>query len=172
MACNSSGLTERLNQIDSLVVKDQYDSAYTLLNNLGELTMTEEDQAHFYLLSTQLGYLVNKPLPSDSLLDLAIAYYDKVGNNHKLAEAYHYKSYRLRKERKYPQAILYGKKAEQLSNATNNYCLKFKIYENLACLNGLCDNDFFQLQYAKRALAIALAVKNNNWIAYSYNIIE
>ena len=107
-ACNGVQVSERLNHIDSLVVKEQYDSAYVVLKELNEATMTAEEQAHYYLLKTQLGYLTNLPLTSDSLLDLAITYYNKNGNQSKLADAYYYKSYRLRIDQDLAQAILYS----------------------------------------------------------------
>lgn len=172
IACNGLQVSERLNQIDSLVVREQYDSASVILNALKEASMSDEEQAHYYLLATQLGYLTNQPLPSDSLLDLAIIYYNKVGNNLKLANAFYYKSYRERINQNYPKAILYGKEAEHLAMSANDVHLQFKITENLAYLNGLCENNQLQLQYAKKALVLAQKVKNKNWVAYSYNNIS
>ena len=169
IACNGIQVSEKLNQVDSLVVWEQYDSASVLLKDVAETSMTAEEQAHYYLLATQLGYLTNLPLPSDSLLDLAILYYNKVGNQQKLADAYYYKSYSLRIDQKYPQAILYCKKAESLAMNTNDIRLQFKIAENLSYLNGLCENDKLQLQYAKKSLTLAQKAQNKNWIAYSYN---
>jgi hypothetical protein len=168
-ACNGIQVSEKLNQVDSLVVREQYDSASVLLKDVAETSMTAEEQAHYYLLATQLGYLTNQPLPSDSLLDLAIIFYNKVGYQQKLANAYIYKSYRSRVDQDYPQAILYGKKAESLAMNTNDIRLQFKIAENLSYLNGLCENDKLQLQYAKKALTLAQKAQNKNWIAYSYN---
>ena len=172
-ACNGIQVSERLNQIDSLVVKEQYDSASVVLSDLGNTSMmTEEEQAHYYLLATQLGYLTNQPLPSDSLLDQAITYYNKVGNNQKLANCYYYKSSRSRLCQDYTQAILYGKEAERLANNANDDRLQFKIAENLSYLNGLCENDQLQLQYAKKALALAQKVQDYNWVAYSFNTLS
>ena len=171
IACNGIQVSEKLNQVDSLVVREQYDSASVILKKVAEVSKTDEEQAHYYLLTTQLGYLINQPLSSDSLLDLAITYYNKVGNNHKLADAYYYKSYRSRTIQDYPQAIIYGKKAEHLAINTNDTRLQFKIEENLSCLNGLCDNDLLQLQYAKKALSLAQKIQKQDWIAYSYNKI-
>lgn len=171
-ACHDMRVSDRLNQVDTLIVKEQYDSAYVVLNNLKGTAMTEEDQAHYSLLLTQLGFITDQPLPSDSLLDLALLYYKKVGNNEKLADAYYYKSFRSRIEEDYPQAILHGKEAEQLAFNVNDTRLQFKIAENLAYLNGLCDNDLLQLQYAKKALAIAQKIHNKNWMAYTYNKIS
>lgn len=170
--CQGIQVSDRLDMIDSLVVKEQYDSANVLINELGETSMTAEDQAHYNLLLTQLGYITNNPLPSDSLLDLAITYYNNVGNHRKLADAYVYKSYRSRLEEDYPQGILFGKEAERLAKNSGDDRLDFKIADNLSFLNGLCGNDMLQLQYAKKALALALKVRNNNWILYSYNKIS
>lgn len=172
-ACNGIQVSERLNQIDSLVVKEQYDSACVVLSDLGNTSMmTEEDQAHYYLLATQLGYLTNQPLPSDSLLDLAIAYYNKVWNDQKLANCYYYKSSRSRLCQDYTQAILYGKEAERLANNAKDDPLQFKIVENLSYLNGLCENDQLQLRYAQKALALALKVQNKSWVAYSFHTLS
>lgn len=171
-ACNGIQVSEKLSQIDSLVVREQYDSANVMLKDAAKESMTEEERAHYYLLTTQLGYITNEPPSSDSLLDIAIKYYSKVENSTKLANAYIYKSYRSRIEQDYPQAIMYGKKAEQLAMGTNDIRLQFKIAENLSFLNGLCENDLLQLQYAKKALTLAQIVQNKNWMAYSYNIIS
>ena len=94
-ACDGMSVSEKLNKVDSLIIYEQYDSACAFLYNIGQITMNEEDQAHYYLLRTKIGILTYHPLPSDSLLDTSIAYYEKVSNNHKLADAYYYKAYRF-----------------------------------------------------------------------------
>lgn len=173
IGCGHQPMTKKLADIDSLIIKEQYDSASAILNSLSEKAMTEEDKAHYYLLSTKLGYYTNHPLATDSMLDLALTYYNKVGNSQKLADAYYYKSVQAEKiNNNYPQAILYGKKAEHFAMKTDDARLQFKIVESLAYLNGLCENDLLQLQYAKKALCIAQKVHNNNWMAYSYNFIS
>ena len=160
-ACGGTRVSEKLDQIDSLIARDQ----------MG-VGMTPEEKAHYGLLATQLGCITNHPLPSDSLLDVALIYYNKVGNSQKLADAYYYKSRRSELNKNYPQAIKYGKEAESLAMKTDDARLQFKIAESLSYLNGLCENDLLQLQYAKKALALAQKVNNKNWIAYSYNRIS
>ena len=173
IGCGHQPMTKKLADIDSLIIQEHYDSARAILNSLSEKTMTEEDKAHYYLLATQLGYITKHPLPSDSLLDIALSYYKKVGNNQKLADVYYYKSVRAEKtNHNYPQAILYGKEAERLAVNTNDIRLKYKIAESLAFLNGLSGNASIQLQYAQKASAIAQRVQNKNWMAYSYNIMS
>ena len=170
-ACDGTRVSEKLDQVDSLIVRNQVDSASVIHHSLDDASMTEEDKAHYYLLATQLGYVTDHPLPSDSLLEMAFSYYNKVGNSQKLANAYYYKSLWSENNNNYPQAILYGKEAERLAMNTNDDRLKFKIAESMAFLNGFCDNNLMQLHYAKKALTIAQRVENNEWIASSYNII-
>ena len=159
-ACDGTRVTEKLNRVDSLIAKDQIDSAYAIHHSLNEADMSPEEQAHYYLLATQLGYVTNHPLPSDSLLDIVLTYYNKVGNNQKLADAYYYKSFRSRMNQDYPQAIIYCKEAERLADLSEGGRLQYKIAENLSYLNSLCGNCLLELQYAKRALALAQEVQN------------
>ena len=170
-ACNGIQVSEKLDYVDSLIVKERYDSACVIMKNVAKAPMTAEEQAHYYLLETQLGYLTGQPLSSDSLLDLAIIYYYKVENLQKLANANYYKSYQSEKNNDYSQAILYCKEAERLAKNTNDKRLQFKIAENLSYLNGLCENYQMQLLYAKRALDISRSLQDYNRIAYSYNNI-
>lgn len=171
-ACEGIQVSERLDYIDSLIMKERYDSACVLLEEVAVESMTEEEQANYYLLESKLTYITSQYLASDSLLDIAISYYRKVGKSQKLADALYYKSRRSGYFNNYPKAILYGKEAECLAMNTDDVRLKFKIAESLAYLNGLCENNFLQIQYAKNALALAQSIQNGNWIAYSYNMIS
>ena len=57
MACNGLQVSEMLNQIDSLVVREQYDSACMLLKEVAKAPMTAEEQAHYFLLNTSWAIL-------------------------------------------------------------------------------------------------------------------
>ena len=171
LACDGYRVTERLDNIDSLVDKEQYDSANVLLEDIHSAYMKADEQAHYNLLKTKLGYLTGHPLSSDSLLDTAITYYNKVGNDQKLADAYYYKSLKSRISNNYQEAIRYGKIAERMATNANDNHVLFKITENLAYLNGFSENYLLQLEFAKKALAIAEAVDNKSWMAYSYSLI-
>ena len=173
IACDETRVSKKLDQVDSLIAKEQIDSACVIHNSLNEADMSPEDQAHYFLLATQLGYITYHPLPSDSLLDLALTYFKKVGNSQKLADVYFYKSLRAEKiDNNYPQAIIYSKEAEREANNTDDVRLQFKIAESLAFLNAICGNNLLELQYAQKALVLAQRVQNKNWIAYSYNRIS
>ena len=101
-ACGGTRVSEKLDQIDSLIAREQIDSAGVILNDLKGVGMTPEEKAHYDLLATQLSYITNHPLPSDSLLDIAFTYYNRVGNSQKLADAYYYKSRRSEMNNNYP----------------------------------------------------------------------
>ena len=170
-ACGGTRVSEKLDQIDSLIAREQIDSAGVILNDLKGVGMTPEEKAHYGLLATQLSYITNQPLSSDSLLEMAFTYYHNVGNKQKLADAYYYKSRKSEMNNNYPQAILYGKEAERLAINTDDTHLQFKIAESMAYLNGLCESKLLQLHYAKKALVLAQKVQNANWMAYCFSNI-
>ena len=92
LSCQTGSISRKLTEVDSLVFKEEYDSAYQMISSIDETTIkNQEDQAHYNLLKVQTGYLANKPAASpDSLLDEVIAYYQKRNNSEKLADAYYY----------------------------------------------------------------------------------
>ena len=49
-ACDGMRVSEKLDQIDSLIAKEKVDSASIVLNSLNEAVMVPEDQAHKSLL--------------------------------------------------------------------------------------------------------------------------
>lgn len=153
-ACTHKGISERLDEIDSLVIAEKYDSAYTVLLGIKESSITEpSDRAHYYLLQTQVGYLVNKPLATDSLLDKSIEYYKQHKDNSRLADGYYYKANREKQNGNYSQAILHCKQAEQLAQGLQQ---QYKIVERLAFLNKLSGNYTLQLNYARKSLKLVV----------------
>lgn len=168
-ACTHKGVPERLDEIDSLILAEKYDSAYVILSEIRESSITElSDKARYYLLQTKVGYLVNKPLATDSLLDLSIEYYKQHKDNGRLADGYYYKANKEKQSGNYSQAILHCKQAEQLAQGIQQ---QYKIVERLAFLNELSGNYTLQLNYARKSLRLASMANNKNWMAYSYNNI-
>lgn len=88
LSCDTGGISRKLSEVDSLVIIDEYDSAYQIVLSLdGASIKNKVDIAHFNLLKVQTGYLVNKPIPSaDSLIDEVISFYQKNNNLEKLAD--------------------------------------------------------------------------------------
>ena len=168
-ACTHKRVSERLDEVDSLVIAEKYDSAYTILSEVRESMITDpSDIAHYYLLQTQIGYLIDKPLPSDSLLDLAITYFKQHNDNCRLADGYYYKSNSEMMAENYSKAIQYCKEAEQMAQGMQQ---QYKISERISFLNELSGNYTMQLDYARKTLKLATLANKKNWIAYSYGNI-
>ena len=156
-------------EIDSLVVQELYDSAYANVLRIDPSELAErEDSAHYYLLLSQTSLLTQHPDTLNLLDSLVIPYYINIGNHEKLADAYYYKAYDFRNQRLYSEAIQLFKKAEEQAFLTDKLRLHYKMVENLSYINGLIGNYTLQLYYAQKALNIAKAARNKEWIAYAY----
>lgn len=168
--CRSKINKESLFEVDSLIVHEQYDSAYHLITTkFASVVLSPEGQAHYNLLKVQTAYLVNKPLAmSDSILDEVIFYYDQHTNIEKLADAYYYKALGYSIKHDFSKSILLYKKAEQLADKTGNRYLLYKIFEGIAYVNMICGKYDLQQNYAKKALEMAIIIGQKHWIAYSY----
>ena len=170
LSCQNNKINIRLAEIDSLIIKEQYDSAYYLLNLIDTSGLVNnDDYPHFNLLKVQLSYLIDKPLSvSDSLLDTVISYYQKNVDNGKLADAFYYKAIGSCKNSDYQTGILLYKKAEQYAEKTDNILQHYNISEGISYVNGLFANCSIQLQYAKKTLKLSKEIGNKRKIAYSY----
>ena len=174
LSCQTGSISRKLTEVDSLVFKEEYDSAYQMISSIDETTIkNQEDQAHYNLLKVQTGYLANKPAASpDSLLDEVIDYYQKEGNAEKLADAFYYKAIGFGMRKMYQQAIQYYKKAEMKANESGNLYQQYKISEGISFVNRRNGKYDLQLKYAKKAYSLARALDKKNWIAYSCYAIE
>lgn len=163
--CKNRDIKQNIDAIDSLMMSEYEDSAYSILLKINPSDINDEaDRAHYYLLLAKGAYMLGNQLPPDSILDWAIAYYKKSDDYVKLSDCYYYKSTQEVMKGDYSQAVLYAKKAEQHASSLNQ---KYKTTERLCFLNGLCGNYMLQLDYAKKAYDIAYTTKNKNWLAYS-----
>ncbi len=168
LGCDTAVETKRLDEVDSLVVIEKYDSAYHEVLNYHPRYNDEKELAHYRLLLAQTSYLTYNTLSSDSVIDKAIAYYEQSGDLNRLADAYYYKASCLHERNENNNAIEYYKKAENVANKTKDLRLRYKIAESMVKINHQCGNYNLQLNYARKALGYALKSENNNWIAYSY----
>ena len=172
--CNFGSISKELAGVDSLVFKEEYDSAYQMILSLDEAAINnQEDIMHYNLLKVQTGYLVSKPLASpDSLLELVIDFYQNSNNLEKLADAYYYRAvgYSIRKD--FKQSIRYYKEAELLANENGNLHQQYKIAEGISFVNRMNKKYDLQLKYAKKAYSLAKALNKRNWIAYSCYIVQ
>lgn len=167
--CFEKRMTEQLDEVDSLVVSEHYDSAYASIMKINRMELrTFEDSAHYHLLLTQTSILSSHSDTLVTLDSIVIPYYNKVENHEKLAEAYYYSAYIKVLEGDIPNAILWYKKAEEMAKNSANLRLQYKIAESLSYVNEVSGNYLLQLAYAKNALDIAKTTKNKEWEAYAY----
>lgn len=167
--CEFRSVSDQLVEIDSLLTAEQNDSAYRQLLSIAQTNnLNEVDRAYYNLLMTRASYLVNKPLKSDSLLDMATIYFLQHEDKEKLADCYYFKSIKFHLDKNYEQAIQYSKKAEKMAEGANNRLLSYKITDNLSILNRICGNDQLSLEDARKSLNQANEEKNSEWIAYAY----
>lgn len=168
-ACGEGDNYDVLYKIDSLIVKEKYKLADSVFSTISlHRINTDEDIAHYYLLYTQLSCLLKKPDTLEKLDSIVIPFYTKTDNKDNLAEAYYYKAYKEIVSRNLEKAILYYKKAEDLATKSSNFRLKYKIAESLSYMNQISGNRKLQSDYAHKALLIAKAIQNKEWMAWSY----
>ena len=174
LSCENGSISKRLTEVDSLVIKEEYDSAYQMVKDIDEQSITRaEDKAHYNLLRVQIGFLVSKPIASaDSLLNEVIRFYKKHKNVEKLADAYYYKAVGYSNLCDFKQSIHYFKEAELLAKEKDNLYQQYKISEGISFVNRMNKNYDLQLKYAKQAYSIAKALDKKNWIAYSCYTVE
>ena len=134
LSCKTGSISKQLAQVDSLIVRDEYDSAYHMVSSLDETVIkNQEDIAHYNLLKVQTAYLVNNILASsDSILNDVILYYKRCHDHDKLAEAYYYKAIAKYYKKEYKSSISLLKEAELLSKQSNNLRQQYKIAEGIS----------------------------------------
>jgi len=166
--CSSTPDAKRLAMVDSLVKAELYDSAYHEITGMDTYIDNEGDRAHYQLLLTQTSYLTDNTLSTDEVIDSAISYFEKGNDMEKLTDAYYYKAACWHERGDFPLAIQYYKKAEETAQKTHDLRLQYKIAESIARINQQSGNYSLQADYARKALGIAMASRNKNWIAYAY----
>ena len=168
LGCGYTSEYRILDEVDSLVLVEKFDSAYQIVLKLNPQFDSEKNLAHYQLLLTQTSYLTYNTLPTDSAIDNAISYYEHNDDPKRLTDAYYYKASCLHERNEDSLAIRFFKKAEEIANNTKDIRQQYKIAESMIKINNQNGNYSIQLNYARKALDYALKSENKNWIAYSY----
>ena len=164
IACNNRTAEEKLVAIDSLVVQELYDSAYTVLTGIDTTLLNDmETRAHYYLVRKQVGYLTSHRDSSNVLDSIVIPYYTSTDNKEKLADAYYYKAYGEITSGKMNESVIDYKRAEELAYQTSNPRLQFKAVECLSVVNEMSGNYHLSLEYAKKMMKLASLINNPKW---------
>ena len=166
--CHQRSMVGQLEEIDSLINHDHFNKAFVRIDEVDTASLNQEEYAHYNLLVAQ-RCCIKRQRDTTGLLDkIVIPYYLSTNNHEKLAEGYYYQAFGRLLSNQLSQAVVLYKKAEEQAAKTNNDRLHYKIAQSLSYVNEVCGNHLLQLNYAKQALAIALATGKEKWLAYSY----
>lgn len=155
--------------VDSLIHRNQPDSADIVLAKVKNTISTEKEVAYYGLLLMNIRYMQYRPLKSDTLISKSIKYYEKIGDNEKLAESYLAKSKNLYSRGFVHQSVIYAKECEKLIPQINNLSLESELYRFLSRINTKGGDYNAGLKYARKALYIAESNDRGTWKVSSYS---
>lgn len=180
IGCNDGEMSERLAQIDTLLIHDKVDSALHQLTDIPLKNIhNQADSAYYFLLLTEAKYRASGPNPSDSFsINYCVDYYKDGFDNEKQARAYYYKGVTGYSSKSRQSSIILLKQAESAANETDNLILKHKIYESLSLFNARSFEENLSLAYAKKAFNIAKELDDKErqaialiYLASNYSIL-
>ncbi len=163
-----SDITNELILADSLLVQEQLQAASTIISNIEKRKKNDYENAYFALLKTKLEYLRYDDIKDCSLIDVAINFFKKTNDYHKLTNSYFYKAEILYTNEQYKEAIFAIKEAEYLANKLNDASLQHKVYMKLSFYNAQAREFEKALQYAKKESEYARLIHSDKELAYSY----
>ena len=159
---------KQLEEIDSLLSHEMVDSAWNLIEHFNPWQLDEKTVAYYHLLYAQSRYKAYRPFTSDSIINLALDYYESNGDQEKLARCYFYKGGILLDLGKKKDALISLKEAEKLLEPSGNDILQHNVYLFLSSINAIYKEDSLALKYAKRALDCSMRTKKQVHLAYDY----
>lgn len=166
LSCSGNASDPRLVQIDSVLSKNLYDSAYILISKINTNEYNDNDKAYYFLLRNHTLYRLHKLAKSDTTILRSIQYYEKVADKEKLARAYIGRGEVFSSQADYEDAIEYFKKAEVLLEKISNFDIYIKVYVHLSYINAVTGNHNTALEYGEKALDYAGRANSKRWIGY------
>lgn len=149
-------------------MNERPDSALYLLDSVIQpKDLSGEDKVLWCLLITQARDKKYVPHTSDSLINIAVHYYNKKGNIEREAQAYYCQGRVYMDMLLFDEAIVSYLKAEELIQQTTNYNLQARIYNQLGDLyrkNSLHDGS---LVYYRKANESYIMEDNQFGVAYT-----
>lgn len=161
-----------LERVDSLCLAEDYKMADSLLAGIKTRDLQcDGDKALYHLLKTQTDIALSHQVPSDSLISFSQEYYERTGDNKKLARTYYYRGAYYYTVNRVEDAIMFIKKAEYIDKKHETPWLRSLIYGNLSFLNSISGANQTALEYAQKALTYAIKHDNASWRCFAYNCI-
>lgn len=117
--CTNHKINRELNRVDELM-NVHPDSAYTIIKSINpDDIYVRADKAFYALLYTQAQYKNYDSIRNDSLIDIAVDYYENKPLKDRLTRAYMYKAAALSDMSRHKEAIEWLKKAEQVADTSD-----------------------------------------------------
>ena len=154
--------------VDSLLTREENDSALHLISKIIPEKTNEEDYAYYCLLRSQAVYKSYAQEVSDSLIDKAIVYYEHADNNKMLARALFYKGSILYSSGHKVEALDRFKNAEILAQKGNDEVLKHNIYFYIGTVNLNSGEHLLALDFFKKAKECAEQTGRKDHLVYDY----
>ena len=127
--CTSPKTVVELEQADELM-SNHPDSAYALIRSINPDDIHgRADRAFYALLYTQAQYKNYETIQSDSLIDVAVDYYENKPVKDRLTRAYMYKAAALSDMERHKEAIEWLKKAEKVASMSDYLILGLINYQ-------------------------------------------
>lgn len=135
------------------------DSALRVLKTIpSPEKLSKEEYSLYALLMTQAMHRCGQKISSDSLIDIAVAYYSSHGTSDEKASAFLYKGYVLENLGKDNAAIYAYKQAEEAVKSAKDLRIHFLVYTALGHINGRYAHYEQSVGYYKKALDLNLSV--------------
>lgn len=167
----SNPIREQLESLDR-TIEQSPDSVYKVLQSIDTTQLkNKRDRALYALLMTQAMVKNDVPVPSCSLINIAVNYYDGKDNNRNNLKALFYKGYVLRELGYIDSAVLYAVPALDLAQNFNDYYWIGKTAEQLTFL---FEEDFDNKEvaaYSKKAAEAYLRagkITNHRFVLCDY----
>lgn len=173
VACGRTGqpAMQKLALIDSLLNQEQVDSAWHEVQRFDTVAMTDAVRAYYQLLRVQAMWKAYVPVPSDSLLDFSLAFYQEHGPHSLLARTYYYKGAVLKEQGGTTEAVDHLKRAEQLARQADDVLLLSKVCNSLEDVNFAAGDYATALRYAREAVDCCLQLDNPKLLLQDYEAL-
>jgi len=146
------------------------DSTIRLLDGLDIDSFTvEADRALYGLVFTEAIHRIGLTLSSDTLINLSQQFYEKQGDDERLARAYLHHGIVLYGQQRYGEAFRLLKRAEELADDLDDLALNYELYAVMGDINDNANNYPLTLDYYHRSLRAAEQLDNQEWTVRQLN---
>ena len=154
------------------IVFTQPDSVVRMLSpSWNDTTMSESDRALFGLVYTEAIHRSGLYIGSDSLIKASKEYFNRNGDEERLARSLLHYGIILYQQQKTREAVLAMKQAEQMASGMNEPVWDWYLFAVLGDVSDNVGEYTMTLRYYKQALKAAQQVGNKQWTVQTLNNI-